>query len=64
MSVAYRLWPEVDIYGMIGDVKRAIVWMKVNAERYEVDPARVVVDGGSTGAHLAMLAAYPPIALN
>ncbi len=60
MDVAYRLCPEVDIYGMIGDVKRAIVWMKANADRYKVDPARVVVGGASTGAHLAMLAAYAP----
>jgi acetyl esterase/lipase len=60
MDVAYRLCPEVDIYGMIGDVKRAIVWMKANAEKYGVDPARVVVAGGSTGGHLALLAAYAP----
>lgn len=60
MDVAYRLCPEVDIYGMIGDVKRAIVWIKAHAKEYDVDPARVVVAGGSTGAHLAMLAAYAP----
>jgi acetyl esterase/lipase len=60
MDVAYRLCPEVDIHGMIGDVKRAIVWMKAHAKEYDVDPARVVVAGGSTGAHLAMLAAYAP----
>ena len=60
MDVAYRLCPEVDIYGMIGDVKRAIVWIKANAEKYGVDPARVVVAGGSAGGHLALLAAYTP----
>jgi acetyl esterase/lipase len=38
MDVAYRLCPEVDIYGMIGDVKRAVVWMKTNAEKYGLDP--------------------------
>ena len=26
MDVAYRLCPEVDIYGMIGDVKHAIAY--------------------------------------
>jgi acetyl esterase/lipase len=60
MDVAYRMCPEVDIYGMIGDVKRAIVWMKVNAGTYGVNPARVVVAGGSAGGHLALLAAYAP----
>jgi acetyl esterase/lipase len=60
MDVAYRLCPEVDIYGMVGDVKRAIAWMKANATVYAVDPARVVVGGASTGGHLALLAAYAP----
>jgi acetyl esterase/lipase len=60
MDVAYRLCPEVDIYGMIGDVKRAIAWMKTNASRYGVNPEKVVLGGGSAGAHLAMLAAYAP----
>jgi acetyl esterase/lipase len=60
MDVAYRLCPEVDIYGMIGDAKRAVVWMKVNAEKYGLDPACVVVAGGSAGGHLALLAAYAP----
>ncbi len=60
MDVAYRLCPEVDAYGMLGDVKRAIAWIKENAERYDVDPKRVVAGGGSAGGHLALLAAYAP----
>ncbi len=60
MDVAYRLCPEVDIYGMIGDVKRAIAWMKVNAPRYGVNPEKIVLGGGSAGGHLALLAAYTP----
>ena len=60
MDVAYRLCPEVDIYGMTGDVKRAVAWMKANAARYQVDPERVVLAGGSSGAHLALLASYAP----
>ena len=60
MDVAYRLCPEVDIYEMVGDVKRAVAWMKTNAERYQVNPERIVLAGGSSGAHLAMLAAYAP----
>ena len=42
MDVAYRLCPEVDIYGMVGDVKRAIAWMKTNASRYGVNPEKIV----------------------
>lgn len=60
MDVAYRLCPQVGLYEMVGDVKRAIAWMRANAGRYGVNPERVVVAGGSAGAHLALLAAYTP----
>lgn len=58
MDVAYRLSPETDFMGMVNDVKRAIVWMKDNAGTYGVNPNRIVVGGGSAGAHLALLTAY------
>jgi acetyl esterase/lipase len=60
MDVAYRLYPETDVAGMVGDVKRAIVWLRQNAERFQIDPKRIVVGGGSAGGHLALLAAYAP----
>jgi acetyl esterase/lipase len=60
MDVAYRLCPEVDIHGMIADVKRAVAWMKANGPRYGVDPQNIVLGGGSAGAHLTLLAAYTP----
>jgi acetyl esterase/lipase len=40
---------------MVGDVHRAVAWIKTNAQRYGVDPGRVVVMGGSSGAHIALL---------
>jgi acetyl esterase/lipase len=58
MDVAYRLCPEVNLWEMVGDVKRAIAWMKDNAGQYGVDPDMIVLAGGSAGAHLALLAAY------
>lgn len=58
MDVAYRLSPETDMMGMVNDVKRAIVWLKSNAHRYGIHPHRIVVGGGSSGAHLALMAAY------
>jgi acetyl esterase/lipase len=61
MDVAYRLCPEVDIYGMVGDVKRAVAWMKANAERYGVNSEKIVLGGGSAGAHLALLGGYTPV---
>jgi acetyl esterase/lipase len=60
MDVAYRLCPEVDIYGMVGDVKRAIAWMKANASRYGVNSEKIVLGGASAGGHLALLAGYAP----
>lgn len=68
MDVAYRLAPETDMMGMVHDVKRAIHWMKENASKYGVDPHRIVLGGGSAGAHLALLTAYtnndPPFTPN
>jgi acetyl esterase/lipase len=58
MDVAYRLCPEVDLFGMLGDVQRAVAWMKTNAAQYGVDPNRIILAGGSAGGHLALLAAY------
>lgn len=58
MDVAYRLCPETDWRGMQADAKRAIAWMKANAAHFDVDPARIVIAGGSAGGHLALLAAY------
>jgi acetyl esterase/lipase len=60
MDVSYRLAPEADLVGMVGDVERSVVWMKANAARYSVDPQHIVVGGASAGAQIAMLAAFAP----
>ncbi len=60
MDAAHRSCPETDVFGMVGDVHRAVAWIKANADRYGIDPERVVVMGGSSGAHIALLAAYAP----
>jgi acetyl esterase/lipase len=58
MSVYPRTWRESDLPGIVGDVKRAVHWMKEHAETHHVDPERVVVAGASAGGHLALTAAY------
>jgi acetyl esterase/lipase len=58
VDVAYRLLPETDGLGMVGDVKRAVAWTKRQAAALGIDPARIVLAGGSAGAHLALVAAY------
>ena len=60
MDVAYRLYPETGMAGIVADGKRAVAWMKANAAWYGVDPDRIVIAGGSAGAHLALLVAYTP----
>ena len=56
----YRLADDADLFGMVGDVKRAIAWLKDHTATYGVDPQRIVVAGGSAGGNLALLAAYTP----
>ncbi len=58
MDVSYRLCPETDLQGMVGDVKRAVAWMRVHAFEYGADPDRIVLAGASAGGHLALLGAY------
>jgi len=60
LDVAYTLAPKAGLHAMIADVKRAIAWMKTHAPGYGINPERVILMGGSAGAHLALLAAYTP----
>ncbi len=60
MDAAYTLAPRAQLVRQIGDVKRAIAWLKSSADRYGVNPERLVLMGCSSGAHLALLAAYTP----
>jgi acetyl esterase/lipase len=60
MDISYNLWPEAEITTMVGEVKRAVLWLKERSQAYDVNPERLVLMGGSAGAHLALLAAYTP----
>ena len=58
MDVANRLFPETDMPGMVADARRAVVWLKMHAVEYGLDPGHVVLGGASSGGHIATLAAY------
>src|SRR6266508_1217616 len=58
VDVAYRLFSQTDIPGMVADAKRALAWVKTHAADLQIRPDRIVVAGGSAGGHLALLAAY------
>ena len=40
------------------DCKNAVRWLRVNAARLKIDPAKIGVIGGSAGGHLALMVAY------
>lgn len=56
-SLEYRLAGEAPHPAQIQDVRAAIRFLKANATRFGIDPARIAVWGGSAGGHLAALAA-------
>jgi acetyl esterase/lipase len=60
MNVGYTQAPQARLPAMIGDVKQAIARIKSHGDQYSVDPDRVILMGVSSGAHLALLAAYTP----
>ena len=56
-SLEYRLSGEAAFPAQIQDVRAAIRFLKANAAKYGIDPARVGLWGGSAGGHLAALGA-------
>jgi acetyl esterase/lipase len=54
-SANYRLSGEAPFPAAIEDCKCAVRFLRANAARYGIDPARIGVAGGSAGGHLALL---------
>lgn len=53
LTVTYRLAPKYPFPAAVHDTKAAVRWVRANASKYKIDPARVGVTGGSAGGHLA-----------
>lgn len=53
VTVSYRLAPKYQFPAAVHDVKAAVRWLRANAKKYNVDPARIGTTGGSAGGHLA-----------
>src|SRR5260221_1574339 len=53
VTVTYRLAPKYQFPAAVYDVKAAVQWLRANAAKYRIDPARIGVTGGSAGGHLA-----------
>jgi acetyl esterase/lipase len=60
VAIDYRHAPEFRFPAQVEDIKTALNFIRQSADQYEIDLDRMAVMGRSAGAHLAMLAAYPP----
>jgi acetyl esterase/lipase len=56
-SLEYRLSGEAPFPAQVQDARAAIRFLKANAAKYGIDPARVALFGGSAGGHLTALMA-------
>jgi acetyl esterase/lipase len=57
LSINYRLSGVATFPAAVEDCKCAVRWLRANATRYNVDPERIGVWGGSAGGHLALMVA-------
>ena len=55
-SLDYRLAPEVRLPEIIADLKDAFGWIHAEGpQRFHIDPAKIVVCGGSAGGYLTLM---------
>ncbi len=54
VTVTYRLAPAYQFPAAVQDCKAAVRWLRANAAKYHLDPARIGTMGGSAGGHLAL----------
>jgi acetyl esterase/lipase len=52
-TITYRLAPKHQFPAAVQDTKAAVRWLRANAQKYNIDPAKIGVTGGSAGGHLA-----------
>lgn len=55
MNATYRFAPKHLHPAPVQDLRQALVWLRQNAERWNIDPTKVAAFGYSAGGHLAAL---------
>ncbi|MGX2949908.1 alpha/beta hydrolase fold domain-containing protein [Ursidibacter sp. B-7004-1] len=55
VSINYRLAQEAPFPAAVNDVKAAVRFIKANAEKYQLDPTKIIAWGDSAGANLASM---------
>jgi acetyl esterase len=59
-TINYRLAPQHRFPAAVDDVRSAVAWVRKNAAKYKVDPARIALAGESAGGHLVSFAGAQP----
>ncbi|MEI9960395.1 MAG: alpha/beta hydrolase [Limisphaerales bacterium] len=59
-SIQYRLGESGGFPQNIRDCRNAIRFIRQNAKRFNIDPNRIDVTGGSAGGHLSLMVAMVP----
>jgi acetyl esterase/lipase len=54
-AVVHGSQPKFTIPEAIADMKRSVRFIRFNAQKYGIDPARIGVTGGSAGGHLSLI---------
>lgn len=54
-NVEYRLIQVSPAPAAIEDIRSALHYLKVNAKQLNIDPDKIIIAGGSAGAHLALM---------
>jgi acetyl esterase/lipase len=57
VSINYRMSGEAQFPALVQDAKAAIRWIRGNANRYALNPGKIVAWGGSAGGYLASMLA-------
>ncbi len=59
-NVEYRLAKSALAPAAVSDVLKAAEWFQKNADKYGVDPKKIIVSGDSAGGHLALMVGLVP----
>lgn len=54
-AVVHGTQPKFTIPEILGDLHRAVRFIRYNADRYKIDPDKIGVYGGSAGGHLSLM---------
>ncbi len=57
-NMEYRMTPQAKAPAALEDVRCVLHYIANNAERLNIDPHKIIICGGSAGAHLALTAGY------